>query len=253
MAATLFLDQSIRGIKYLTRERKTLQRDFSITRYLSPPITVTIHFRSSLAFATFWSVLIQSNSWWLPRTVSVSKGFRRCNQHIHIDICYGVYNPETLEQPPVPQPPTMHHRIPRTQVAAIVPGPKQPVVVQHHFPVTRPSELKPGQCLVKMICPGVCHSDLHLSRGDWILKPAIPLIGGHEGVGEVVAIGENSEQSPVKLGQRVGIKWLAYCCRDCERCLQGHEQSMSFPPLRWLKDLGVVHRRTNLRLRQRKE
>ena len=36
-----------------------------------------------------------------------------------------------------------------------------------------------------------------------------PLIGGHEGVGVVVAIGSNTNHSPVKLGERVGIKWLA--------------------------------------------
>jgi len=39
-----------------------------------------------------------------------------------------------------------------------------------------------------------------------------PLIGGHEGVGDIVAIGENTVDSPVKLGDRVGIKWIAYSC-----------------------------------------
>ena len=43
-----------------------------------------------------------------------------------------------------------------------------------------------------------------------------PLIGGHEGVGDVVAIGKHTQESPVKVGDRVGIKWLAYSCLQCE-------------------------------------
>lgn len=127
---------------------------------------------------------------------------------------------------PVPRPSfTMSYHIPTTQVAAVVPGPKQSVVVRRDVPVTQPSALKPGQCLVKLICTGVCHTDLHVSRCDWPVKATTPLIGGHEGVGEVVAISENTEVSPVKLGQRVGIKWIAYSCRDCEQCRKGLEQS----------------------------
>ncbi|KAF8206968.1 major facilitator superfamily domain-containing protein [Mycena galopus ATCC 62051] len=39
-----------------------------------------------------------------------------------------------------------------------------------------------------------------------------PLVGGHEGVGEIVAIGNNTSHSPVKVGDRVGVKWLADSC-----------------------------------------
>jgi len=119
----------------------------------------------------------------------------------------------------------MSYHIPKTQVAAVVPARNQSVVIQHDFPVTQPSELKPGQCLVKMICTGVCHTDLHVSRWDWPIEPITPLVGGHEGVGEVVAIADHTEASPVKLGQRVGIKWIAYSCGDCEQCRQGLEQN----------------------------
>ncbi|KAH0835830.1 chaperonin 10-like protein [Lanmaoa asiatica] len=119
----------------------------------------------------------------------------------------------------------MSYQFPKTQIAAVVPGPKQPVVIQRDVPVTQPFELKPGQCLLKMICTGVCHTDLHVSKADWPVKAATPFIGGHEGVGEVVAIADHTEESPVKLGQRVGIKWIAYCCRDCDQCRQGFEQN----------------------------
>jgi propanol-preferring alcohol dehydrogenase len=47
----------------------------------------------------------------------------------------------------------------------------------------------PGQILVKTEACGVCHTDLHAARGDWPLKPALPFIPGHEGIGLVVAMG----------------------------------------------------------------
>lgn len=56
---------------------------------------------------------------------------------------------------------------------------------------------------------GACHTDLHAALGDWPIPAKTPLIGGHEGVGIIVAIGNNTAHSPVKLGDRVGIKWLA--------------------------------------------
>ena len=52
-----------------------------------------------------------------------------------------------------------------------------------------------------------------------------------EGVGIVVAIGEHTQDSPVKLGDRVGIKWLAYSCLDCEACRKGLEQGT--PIIAW--------------------
>ncbi|MGK0499480.1 MAG: propanol-preferring alcohol dehydrogenase [Oceanicoccus sp.] len=44
---------------------------------------------------------------------------------------------------------------------------------------------KAGQILVKTEACGVCHTDLHAANGDWPLKPALPFITGHEGVGLV--------------------------------------------------------------------
>ena len=38
----------------------------------------------------------------------------------------------------------------------------------------------------------------------------------------IVAIGDNSD-SPLKIGSRVGIKWLADSCLDCELCRTGLE------------------------------
>ena len=53
-------------------------------------------------------------------------------------------------------------------------------------PVPRPA---PGQVLVRMETSGLCHTDIHAAHGDWPIKPDLPLIPGHEGVGIVEALG----------------------------------------------------------------
>ena len=72
------------------------------------------------------------------------------------------------------------------------------------IPIPQPG---PGQALVKLIASGVCHTDLHAAEGDWPVKPKLPLIPGHEGVGTVVAVGEGVTE--VEEGDVVGNAWLA--------------------------------------------
>lgn len=78
-----------------------------------------------------------------------------------------------------------------------------------------------GEVLVKIEACGVCHTDLHAVDGDWPVKPTLPFIPGHEGVGHVVAIGPGV--SHLKEGDRVGIPWLYSACGHCEHCLGGWE------------------------------
>ncbi|MFZ6759756.1 zinc-dependent alcohol dehydrogenase [Undibacterium sp. Ji50W] len=79
----------------------------------------------------------------------------------------------------------------------------------------------PGQILVKTEVCGVCHTDLHAAGGDWPLKPPLPFIPGHEGIGIVVALGAGV--TAVKEGDRVGVPWLYSACGHCEYCLAAHE------------------------------
>jgi propanol-preferring alcohol dehydrogenase len=58
--------------------------------------------------------------------------------------------------------------------------------------------------------------------GDWPVDNKLPLIGGHEGAGVVVQTGEGADEY-VKIGDRVGIKWLADSCLQCDQCRRGHE------------------------------
>ena len=78
-----------------------------------------------------------------------------------------------------------------------------------------------GKVLVKLIATGVCHTDLHAMHGDWPIKPTLPFIPGHEGVGEVVEIGEGIDH--LKVGDTVGIPWLYSACGHCDHCYAGWE------------------------------
>jgi propanol-preferring alcohol dehydrogenase len=82
-------------------------------------------------------------------------------------------------------------------------------------------EVRPGRILVKVEASGVCHTDLHAASGDWPVKPRLPLIPGHEGVGYVSAVGAGV--ASVKEGDRVGVPWLHTACGLCRHCLSGWE------------------------------
>ena len=101
--------------------------------------------------------------------------------------------------------------IPLTAKAAVLNASGEDYVLKEDYPVKQPSELAPGECLVKLDYSGVCHSDVHIQRGTWPIAPEFPRIGGHEGVGHVVAIGEHSD-TQIKIGDRVGLKWIGVVC-----------------------------------------
>jgi propanol-preferring alcohol dehydrogenase len=82
-----------------------------------------------------------------------------------------------------------------------------------------------GQVLVKTEACGVCHTDLHAANGDWPLKPTLPFIPGHEGIGIVTAIGAGV--TAVKEGDRVGVPWLYSACGHCEYCLRKRSSAVT--------------------------
>ena len=78
-----------------------------------------------------------------------------------------------------------------------------------------------GEVLVKVETSGLCHTDIHAAHGDWPVKPSLPLIPGHEGVGIVEQVGDGVEH--VKVGERVAMPWLGSACGICEYCIDGWE------------------------------
>ncbi|RME84711.1 MAG: zinc-binding alcohol dehydrogenase family protein [Caldilineae bacterium] len=80
--------------------------------------------------------------------------------------------------------------------------------------------LGPGQVRLRVKACGVCHTDLHTVEGDLPL-PRLPVVPGHQVVGEVDALGEGvTEFEP---GQRLGVVWLYRTCGECDYCRSGRE------------------------------
>ena len=83
-----------------------------------------------------------------------------------------------------------------------------------------------GEVLVRTVCSGVCHSDLHFVDGAWNLP--IPTVLGHEAAGVVEAIGEGVTY--VKPGDRVIMSFRPFC-GTCNDCLGGRPNLCNDPTL----------------------
>src|ERR1044071_2233081 len=101
--------------------------------------------------------------------------------------------------------------------AAVVRNFREPLTIEE---VAIP-EPGPGQVLVRVAASGGCHPDLHGADGDWPVKPKLPFIPGHEGVGHGAALGAGVLS--LKEGDPVGVPWLHSACGECEYCLTGWE------------------------------
>ncbi|MEJ2502444.1 MAG: alcohol dehydrogenase catalytic domain-containing protein, partial [Gemmatimonadota bacterium] len=78
----------------------------------------------------------------------------------------------------------------------------------------------PGEVRVRVRACGVCRTDLHIVDGE-LEEPSLPLIPGHQIVGDVVARGDAVEG--LAPGDRVGIPWLGWTCGRCRHCRAGRE------------------------------
>src|SRR3954451_4246945 len=83
---------------------------------------------------------------------------------------------------------------------------------------------EPGaeQVLVRIAASGLCHTDIHAARGEWPVKPTLPFIPGHEGVGIIEDVGPAATHG-LEVGMRVALPWLGYACGTCEYCNTGWE------------------------------
>jgi Zn-dependent alcohol dehydrogenase len=74
----------------------------------------------------------------------------------------------------------------------------------------------PSEVRVRVRATGVCHSDLSLLTG--VIPSGLPAVLGHEGAGEIVAVGERV--TGLFPGQHVVISWTP-ACGDCPECRRG--------------------------------
>lgn len=88
----------------------------------------------------------------------------------------------------------------------------------HHIEYTDVdlAQPSPGEVLVDIAAAGVCHSDLHVMRGEWSVP--LPLVMGHEGSGVVSAVGAGV--TSLEVGDHVILSWVPYC-GECRYCLLG--------------------------------
>jgi alcohol dehydrogenase, propanol-preferring len=74
-----------------------------------------------------------------------------------------------------------------------------------------------GQVLLRVRACAVCRTDLHIVDGE-LAEPKLPLVPGHQIVGEVLGGGARFEA-----GERVGVPWLAWTDGECRYCAGGQE------------------------------
>jgi len=84
------------------------------------------------------------------------------------------------------------------------------------LPDPRPA---PGQVVIKIHASGMCGTDLHVHHGAFGLP--LPIVAGHEPVGEIVEVGAGVVD--LKVGDRVGVHWNQKGCGRCRICQSGDQ------------------------------
>lgn len=94
--------------------------------------------------------------------------------------------------------------------------PLKPATIQRRDPGERDVQIEILFC-------GICHSDLHYTRGEWSgMPPVFPAVPGHEIVGRVVKVG--SAVNKVKAGDSVGVGCMVGADLSCPMCKKDLEQ-----------------------------
>ncbi|HEV2262316.1 MAG TPA: zinc-dependent alcohol dehydrogenase family protein [Candidatus Rubrimentiphilum sp.] len=86
-------------------------------------------------------------------------------------------------------------------------------------------EPTPGEVLLKVRACAICRTDLHIIEGE-LTAHKLPLVPGHQIVGEVTACGANVT---VAIGTRVGVTWLGSVDETCAYCRAGAENLCDHP------------------------
>ena len=102
------------------------------------------------------------------------------------------------------------------EVAWAVPALGEPFKPIH---INRPNVAE-GQVKFKMLYSGICHGDVHWTKGEFGSK-TFPMVPGHELLGEVTEIGEGVTK--FKVGDKVGVGFFIDSCMDCSQCKAGDE------------------------------
>ena len=104
--------------------------------------------------------------------------------------------------------------MPKMAKVAMLTAPKHIEIKE--FPI--PEKLEDNDILVKVEGCGVCGTDVHEWKGDPF--GLIPVVLGHEGTGEVIALGKNvkfdTAGNPIKVGDKIVTSVIS--CGECQIC-----------------------------------
>ncbi|KAL5566355.1 hypothetical protein UlMin_029519 [Ulmus minor] len=109
--------------------------------------------------------------------------------------------------------------LPSTMRAAVCWEPNKPLTIEE-FHIPRP---KAGEILIKTKACGVCHSDLHVMKGE--IAFSSPCVLGHEITGEVVEHGALTDTKTIQrfpIGSHV-VGAFIMPCGNCSFCSKGHD------------------------------
>lgn len=77
---------------------------------------------------------------------------------------------------------------------------------------------EPGEVLIRVMASGICGTDIHILRGEYLGD--YPVIPGHEFAGVVEAVGANVTR--FRVGDRVAVE-PNIACDNCDACLQNRQ------------------------------
>jgi propanol-preferring alcohol dehydrogenase len=112
--------------------------------------------------------------------------------------------------------------LPDLMKAMVYDGPGNPLELRE-IPLPSP---EPNQVLLQVHACGVCRTDLHIVDGE-LKHPKLPLILGHQIVGEIVELGKDVHRFQV--GERIGVPWLGYTDGTCYYCQHDQENLCDNP------------------------
>jgi threonine dehydrogenase-like Zn-dependent dehydrogenase len=106
--------------------------------------------------------------------------------------------------------------IPSSSRAAVLTAHGEPLELQQ---LPLPDSVEPGAVLVRIVCSTLCGTDIEIWEGRMTFPGMLPMVLGHEMVGEVIAVGAGARDvvgHPIEAGQRIG--WSESVCGACYGC-----------------------------------
>ncbi|WP_341939867.1 zinc-binding dehydrogenase [Microbacterium sp. LWH10-1.2] len=107
--------------------------------------------------------------------------------------------------------------LPATTRAAVLTAHGEPLTLQD---LPLPQDVEPGAALVRISCTTLCGTDIEIWEGRMTFPGMLPMVLGHEMVGEIVATGPDTKDAlgrPLSPGDRIG--WSESTCGECYGCV----------------------------------